>query len=45
MDDSWRDTAKVTVRDLETATEAVLTGRPAPADQTPSRGCSIKWKP
>jgi len=45
MDDSWRDASKVTVRDLEAATEAVLLGRPVPADQTPSRGCSIKWKP
>jgi thiol-disulfide isomerase/thioredoxin len=45
MDDSWRDATKITVRDLETATEAVLTGRPVTADQAPSRGCSIKWKP
>lgn len=44
MDDSWRDPAKVTVRDLEVATEAVLAGRPVAADQPPSRGCSIKWK-
>ncbi|MDP1832020.1 MAG: thioredoxin family protein [Geothrix sp.] len=44
MDDSWRDAAKVTVRDLETATEALLAGRPVPAEQIPSRGCSIKWK-
>lgn len=45
MDDSWRDASKVTVRDLETATEALLAGRPVSQDQTPSRGCSIKWKP
>ncbi len=44
MDDSWRDPAKVTVRDLEAATEALLAERPVPADQIPSRGCSIKWK-
>jgi thiol-disulfide isomerase/thioredoxin len=44
MDDSWRDPAKVTVRDLEAATEALLAGRPISADQPPSRGCSIKWK-
>jgi thiol-disulfide isomerase/thioredoxin len=44
MDDSWRDAAKVTVRDLEVATEALLAGRPIPAEQTSSRGCSIKWK-
>jgi thiol-disulfide isomerase/thioredoxin len=45
MDDSWRDASKVTVRDLEAATEAVLLGRPVSSDQTPGRGCSIKWKP
>lgn len=44
MDDSWRDASKVTVRDLEAATEAVLAGRPVSPDQPPSRGCSIKWK-
>ncbi len=44
MDDSWRDPAKVLVRDLENATEALLAGRPIPAEQPPSRGCSIKWK-
>ena len=45
MDDSWRDPSKVTVRDLERATEALLAGKPIPADQPSSRGCSIKWKP
>lgn len=44
MDDSWRDPAKVTVRDLEAATTALLAGRPVATDQVPSRGCSIKWK-
>ncbi|HET7038475.1 MAG TPA: thioredoxin family protein [Gemmatimonadales bacterium] len=34
----------VTGRDLRGAIEAVLTGRPAPAEQRPSIGCSIKWK-
>jgi peroxiredoxin len=45
MDDSWQDPSKVTVRHLEAATEAVLSGKPVSADQPPSRGCSIKWKP
>ena len=45
MDDSWRDATKVTARDLEAATEALLAGRPVAAAQVPSRGCSIKWKP
>jgi thiol-disulfide isomerase/thioredoxin len=44
MDDSWQDPTKVTVRDLEGATEALLGGRAIPAQQPPSRGCSIKWK-
>ena len=44
LDDSWRDPAKVTVRDLELATEALLAGRPISGEQPPSRGCSIKWK-
>jgi len=44
MDDSWRDAAQVKVRDLDAATGALLAGRPVPAEQPPSRGCSIKWK-
>ncbi|MFN7954531.1 MAG: thioredoxin family protein [bacterium] len=31
--------------DLRAALDAVLAGRPAPADQKPSLGCNIKWKP
>jgi peroxiredoxin len=34
----------VTGADLRTASEALLRGRPIPAEQTPSVGCSIKWK-
>ena len=34
-----------TGRDLRAAIEAVLAGRPVPAEQRPSVGCSIKWKP
>ena len=44
MDDHWGDAAKVKVRDLEAATEALLAGRPVAGPQVPSRGCSIKWK-
>jgi thiol-disulfide isomerase/thioredoxin len=32
-------------RDLRAALDAVLSGRPLPADQKPSIGCNIKWKP
>lgn len=35
----------VTGRDLRAAADAVLAGRPVPADQTPSVGCGIKWRP
>lgn len=31
--------------DLRAAVDALLAGRPVPADQQPSMGCSIKWKP
>jgi peroxiredoxin len=35
----------VTGSDLRAAVEAVLAGRPAAADQRPSLGCNIKWRP
>jgi peroxiredoxin len=35
----------VTGKDLRAALDAVLAGRPVPADQIPSVGCNIKWKP
>jgi peroxiredoxin len=35
----------VTGAELRAAADAVLAGRPAPADQKPSVGCSIKWRP
>jgi peroxiredoxin len=35
----------VTGADLRAAAEAVLAGRPVPAEQRPSIGCNIKWKP
>ena len=31
--------------DLRAAADALLAGRPVPADQIPSIGCNIKWKP
>ena len=31
--------------DLRAALDAVLEGRPVPAEQRPSIGCNIKWKP
>lgn len=35
----------VTGKDLRAALDAVLAGKPAPANQKPSMGCNIKWKP
>jgi peroxiredoxin len=35
----------VTGQDLRAAIDAILDDRPAPAEQTPSIGCNIKWKP
>jgi peroxiredoxin len=35
----------VTGKDLRAALDAVLAGKPAPANQKPSIGCNIKWKP
>ncbi len=35
----------VTGRDLRAALDAVLAGRPVSAEQKPSIGCNIKWKP
>jgi peroxiredoxin len=35
----------VTGAELRAAADAVLAGRPVPADQKPSVGCSIKWRP
>lgn len=34
-----------TGQDLRVAIEAVLHAEPVPADQRPSSGCNIKWKP
>ena len=35
----------VTGRDLRTALDAVLAGKPVPTSQKPGIGCNIKWKP
>ena len=37
--------APVTGSDLRAAADALLAGEPAPAEQVPSMGCNIKWKP
>ena len=46
FDDSRpRNDIPVTGKDLRTAADALLGGRPVPEDQKPSVGCNIKWKP
>lgn len=46
LDDSRPGNEKpVTGTDLRNALEAVLAGKPAAAQQWPSIGCNIKWKP
>lgn len=44
LDDNWKDASAVTQKDLAAAIDAALAGQPAPAEQYPSMGCSIKWK-
>lgn len=45
LDESRPQSGKpVTGKDLRAAIDAVLAGRPVPADQKPSVGCNIKWK-
>ncbi len=46
LDDSRPGNHKpITGRDLRTAIQAVLSGKPIEGNQRPSIGCSIKWKP
>lgn len=46
MDDSRPgNNEPVTGADLRAALDAVLEGGPVPAEQKPSMGCNIKWKP
>jgi len=45
LDDSRpKNGIPVTGRDLRAAIDAVMAGKPVPADQKPSLGCGIKWK-
>ena len=46
LDDSRpRNDQPVTGADLRAAIAAMLAGTPPPAEQRPSMGCNIKWKP
>jgi len=44
LDNSWRTPQSVSREDLKLALEAKLAGNELTFDQTPSMGCSIKWK-
>jgi hypothetical protein len=44
IDDSWKDAAKVTRRELAEAIQSLLDGKSPSPEQRPSMGCSIKWK-
>lgn len=43
LDDSWQDAQKVKQKFLEYAIKALIAHKPAPDEQKPSIGCSIKW--
>ncbi len=46
IDDNWQDESRVQSHDLAEALEKIISGKTIPeAEQHPSMGCSIKWKP
>ena len=45
MDETRPDRGEPTGQDLAAALDALLAGEPAPTEQHPSMGCSIKWRP
>lgn len=44
LDDSWKDESQVKSRELYLAILELLADNPVSSTQTPSMGCSIKWK-
>ncbi|NQZ02716.1 MAG: thioredoxin family protein [Bdellovibrionales bacterium] len=44
LDDSWKSADKVERRELKHALDLTLAGEALPSEQTPSMGCSIKWR-
>ncbi len=44
LDNNWKESSQVTRHDLREALDALLAGKSPSAAQTPSMGCSIKWK-
>jgi len=44
IDNNWKEPSKVTRQDLREAIDGILKGQNPSEAQTPSMGCSIKWK-
>lgn len=44
IDDSWKDSSKVTKEELKDAINNLAGGRPINTKQSASLGCSIKWR-
>ncbi len=44
LDDNWKEPERVTQRHLKEAIDTLLAGKEPSNYQTPSMGCSIKWK-
>ncbi len=44
LDDNWQHGNEVKDQSLKNAINDILEGNDPPSDQTPSMGCSIKWK-
>lgn len=45
VDDNHENPKLVKANDLRNALDALLSGKPIPAPETPAMGCSVKWKP
>ena len=45
LDDNWKDAPAVRQRELRAALDRLLAGDTPAAQQIPSMGCNIKWKP
>ncbi len=44
LDDNWKESSKVTRRELYLAALDLLAGKTISREQVPSMGCSLKWK-
>jgi len=44
INDNWQEPEKVAKEELKEAITSLLEGNPAPKNQNPTIGCSIKWK-